>query len=121
MEDGKKRGLGQQRNALAGPDIRGTELLTEPQTPTKSKRNGKYSGENFMSGKNQHVVPRGKEWAVPGEGNNRVTSTHLTQKEAIDRAREIARNQQSELVIHSRDGRFRARDSHGNDPFPPEG
>ncbi|HII2327449.1 TPA: DUF2188 domain-containing protein, partial [Escherichia coli] len=27
-------------------------------------------------GKNQHVVPHNGEWAVRGEGNERVTSTH---------------------------------------------
>ena len=70
-------------------------------------------------GKNQHVVPHGKGWAVRGEGNEKVTSTHNTQGEAIDAAREIAINQKSELVIHGRDGRIRDKDSYGPDPFPP--
>ena len=70
--------------------------------------------------KNQHVVPHGNEWAVRGEGNGRPTSIHRTQAEAIEAAREIARNQRSELVIHRSDGRIRDRDSYGNDPFPPK-
>lgn len=70
-------------------------------------------------GRNQHVVPREGKWAVKGAGNERATSVHDTQRDAIDVAREIARNQQSELFIHGRDGRIRERDSHGNDPFPP--
>jgi len=74
-----------------------------------------------MSGKNQHVVPHEDGWAVRGEGNSRVTSTHDTQAEAIDRAREIAQNQESELFIHRPDGRIRDRDSYGGDPFPPKG
>lgn len=65
---------------------------------------------------NQHVVPHEHGWAVRGEGNRRVTSTHRTQADAIDRGREIAINQQSELVIHRPDGRIRDRDSYGNDP-----
>jgi len=72
-------------------------------------------------GKNQHVVPHEGKWAVRGEGNERVTEVFGTQREAIDRAREIARNQDSELLIHGEDGRIRARDSYGNDPFPPRG
>ena len=72
-------------------------------------------------GKNQHVVPRDGAWAVRGEGNSKVTSVHPTQGEAIDAARSIARNQLSELLIHGRDGRIRARDSYGNDPYPPTG
>ena len=71
--------------------------------------------------KNQHVVPRKGSWAVRGEGNERATNVTPTQKEAIDIARGIAKNQQSELVIHRRDGRIRERDSYGNDPYPPKG
>lgn len=70
-------------------------------------------------GKNQHVVPVDGEWGVRGEGNDRLTSIHDTQAEAIDAAREIAINQSSEVVIHRRDGRIRDKDSYGNDPFPP--
>ena len=39
-----------------------------------------------------------------------------TQKQAIDIAREIAKNQKSELVIHKKDGTIRDKDSFGNDP-----
>lgn len=70
-------------------------------------------------GKNQHVVPHVGRWAVRGEGNTRVTSIHDMQFEAIDIARNIARNQESELFIHNRQGQIRERDSHGHDPCPP--
>lgn len=72
-------------------------------------------------GKNQHVVPHDGEWAVKGEGNSRATSVHSTQQEAIEHGREIAKNQQSELLIHGRDGQIRERNSYGDDPFPPKG
>lgn len=68
---------------------------------------------------NQHVVQREDGWAVLGENNTRDTSHHDTQAEAIDAAREIARNQGGEVVIHGRDGKIRDKDSYGNDPFPP--
>lgn len=74
-----------------------------------------------MARKNQHVVPHGNGWAVRGAGNSRATSVHETQAEAIGAARDIARNQQSELLIHGRNGQIRERDSFGNDPFPPKG
>jgi len=74
-----------------------------------------------MSGKNQHVVPHGDDWAVKGAGNSKATSVHSTQEGAIEKARDIARNQQSELLIHGSNGRIRERDSYGNDPYPPKG
>lgn len=74
-----------------------------------------------MSGKNQHVVPHGDDWAVRGAGNQRVTSIHSTQAEAERAARDIAINQKSEVVIHRPDGRIRDKNSYGHDPFPPKG
>ena len=71
--------------------------------------------------KNQHVVPVGKKWGIRGEGNTKLTSTFDRQSDAIAAARQISRNQHSELLIHGRNGQIRERDSHGNDPFPPKG
>ena len=68
-----------------------------------------------MPKKNQHVVKRGRGWAVKGEGNSRDTSRHSTQDQAIDKARSIAKNQRSEVVIHRPDGRIRDKDSYGNE------
>lgn len=68
---------------------------------------------------NQHVVMRTDGWAVVGEGNSRDTSVHPTQGKAIQRAREIALNQRSELIIHGRDGKIRDKNSYGNNSFPP--
>jgi len=69
--------------------------------------------------KNQHVIPYRDRWAVRGEGNDRPTSIHNTQGEAIKAAREIATNQRSDLIVHRTDGRIRERDSYSNDPLPP--
>lgn len=74
-----------------------------------------------MSKRNQHVVPHSDGWAVKPEGGHRASVVVPTQQEAIDRGREIARNQGTELLIHDRGGRIRERDSHGQDPNPPKG
>lgn len=71
---------------------------------------------------NQHVTPHPDGgWQIKGEGNSRATRRTETQQEAIDIAREISRNQQSELFIHGRNGQIRERDSYGHDPYPPKG
>ena len=71
-------------------------------------------------GKNQHVVPHKDGWAVQGEGNSKPTRVTSTQKEAIQIAQDIARNQQSDTKIHGRDEKIRAGNSYGNDPFAPK-
>jgi Uncharacterized protein conserved in bacteria (DUF2188) len=71
---------------------------------------------------NQHVTPHPDgRWQVIGAGNERATVIFHTQREAIDKATEIAKNQKSEVIIHGRDGKIRERNSHGNDPYPPRG
>lgn len=73
-----------------------------------------------MRGKNQHVVLHKDGWAVKGVGNQRATSVHNTQQQAVNVAREIARRQQAELAVHRPDGSIRDKDSYGHDPFPPK-
>lgn len=75
----------------------------------------------MAGGKNQHVVKRDNEWAVRGEGNSRDTAHYSTQEGARQAARKIATNRKAEVLIHGRDGKIRARDSYGNDPYPPRG
>jgi hypothetical protein len=62
------------------------------------------------------VVHDGDQWAVRREGDGEVISTHSTQEEAHEAARDIARNQEAELVIQGRDGKIIDKDSFGNDP-----
>lgn len=94
--------------------------LRKHQTLTSDNETSLLTHHNVISmGKNQHVVPHGRGWAVKGEGNGRATRVAKTQKEAIAHGRSIAKNQGSELVIHGKDGRIRDKDSFGSDPCPP--
>lgn len=73
-------------------------------------------------GKNQHVTPHHDGgWQVKGAGNSRATIRTDTQRQSIEIAREIARNQESELIIHRTNGQIRSKDSFGNDNYPPKG
>lgn len=73
-----------------------------------------------MKGKNQHVVPVSGNWGIRGEDNDRLTKVTQTKAQAVDIARDIAKNQKSELIIHGRDGKIQDKDSYGNDPCPPK-
>jgi len=74
-----------------------------------------------MSKKGQHVVPNGDGWSVRRAGASRASGVYKTQKEAVEKAREIAKHQSTELYIHGKDGRIRERSSYGKDPHPPRG
>jgi hypothetical protein len=49
-----------------------------------------------------HVVAGDKGWRVEVEGTARARSTHTTQAEARQAAREIARRSKSKLLVHGR-------------------
>lgn len=67
-----------------------------------------------------HVVPHGGGWATRKEGAARVGVATATQREAIARARDQAKREKVEVVIHGRDNRIRDSDSYGRDPNPPK-
>lgn len=73
--------------------------------------------------KSTHVVPNKEKggWDIKQSGGQRSSGHFDTQREAIDRARQISQNQRTELYVHNRKGQIREKDSHGKDPFPPEG
>lgn len=71
-------------------------------------------------GKNQHVVPHPKGWAVKGANNSKATKVTRLKKDADKVATKIARNQKSDTKIHNKDGKIRRGNSYGNDPHPPK-
>jgi len=66
-----------------------------------------------------HVVPKDGGWSVKKGGGVKSIKDFDRKQEAVDYARDISRNQESELIIHRKDGTIQNSDSHGNDPFPP--
>ena len=72
--------------------------------------------------RSHHVVPNPKGgWDVKRSGADR-SSGHFDRKVDAEKAgRDISRKQGTEFYIHGKDGKIQRKDSHGNDPFPPEG
>ena len=72
----------------------------------------------------RHVVPADRGgWDVVKPDGKRASAHAPTQKEAIDRARDIVHNAGGgEVVIHDRQGKIRDSDTvaPGNDPNPPK-
>ena len=68
-----------------------------------------------------HVVPHKDKWILKLSGEQGHLSYFPTQKDAITRGKNVARNLNTELFIHRPDGRIRDRNSYGNDPYPPIG
>ena len=74
-----------------------------------------------MSKDDVHVFKNEEDkWATKSNEATKAAGLFNTQKEAIDRAKEIAANKKSDVVIHGVDGKIRSKDSYGRDPNPPK-
>lgn len=89
---------------------------TTPQGRIRSRKE-KGMAHKPGKGKDVHVTPReGGSWAVKKSGAQRASSVHERKSDAVKVARQAARKEQSELVVHNKDGRIAEKDSHGHDP-----
>ena len=69
--------------------------------------------------RSNHVLPNPNGgWTVKKEGSGRALRVFENREDAIRYARHISIAERSEIVIHSRDGRIRDKDSYGRDPAP---
>jgi hypothetical protein len=73
-----------------------------------------------MAKRTNHVVPSAANggWAVKKSGSTRVSGAFHSKLEAIQYARALSKNEQTELFIHRKDGTIQERNSYGKDPFP---
>lgn len=64
-----------------------------------------------------HVVPNPEGgWDIKRSGGEKSIKHFEIKQDAVDAARKISQNQETELVIHNKDGQIGKKDSHGNDP-----
>jgi len=66
------------------------------------------------------VMPHEDGWQVKRDGAQKASHVTNTKKEAEQLARQISRNQSTELQIHGKDMKIQRSDSHGHDPNPPK-
>jgi hypothetical protein len=72
-------------------------------------------------GRNVWVVCHNGQFTVKEQRARQPLIAPAPQYTAIAIGRRRARHNNSELIIQGKDGRIRARDSHGFDDFPPRG
>lgn len=60
-----------------------------------------------MAKRNQHVVPLGNGWAVRVSGSVKASVITSRREEAIEYATGLAKKEQSEVIVHARNGKIR--------------
>jgi len=72
--------------------------------------------------KSTHVVPnKDGGWDIKQSGAKRSSGHFDRKSDAEKRGREISKNQKTEFVVHTKDGKIARKDSHGNDPRSSKG
>jgi len=61
------------------------------------------------------------KWAVKHSGANKASSLFTSQEEAWKETRRLARTAGTEAFLKGKDGKIRARNTYGDDPYPPKG
>lgn len=76
-----------------------------------------------MSRKVYHVTPAGDgDWKVKREGASRADSVHEGKGDAVDRAKDLAKEAPlGQIIIHGQDGKIQTEHTYGKDPNPPKG
>jgi hypothetical protein len=112
----KKRsgGMGaSSKNAQRGSKS-GQKVSKRVEEKSGENETGKKGGPMAKNDEDRYVVKHDDGWAVKKENAERASGVFKTQKEAIDRAREIVNKSgegKGEIRIQGKDGRFRDSDS----------
>jgi len=74
-------------------------------------------GVLMAKGNSHHVMPEPSGgWVGKRAGAKHALKHFKTKKEAVGYMRGVSQRQETELVIHRKDGTIEKRDSHGHDP-----
>ena len=63
-------------------------------------------------GRNQHVMPHERGWAVTADGAEAPHAVFKTQTEAWEKAKTLARKERSEALLHGKNGAIRMRNTY---------
>lgn len=75
-----------------------------------------------MARKTHHVVPASNGgWNVKKGGADKASKHFDNKADAVDWGRIVSQNQETEFLIHGKDGKIQSSDSHGPDTYPPKG
>ncbi len=71
--------------------------------------------------KNVHTVHNRIGWQNKFENASKAINTYDTKQDAQRAGRLIAKQNNSEHIIHGLNGRIQSKNTYGKDPYPPKG
>lgn len=71
--------------------------------------------------KNVHTVHNKNGWQNKSGNSSNAINTYATKQDAQKAGRLIAKQNNSEHIIHGLNGRIQSKNTYGKDPYPPRG
>lgn len=87
--------------------------LRQKDISRRGKADGERSSRPELMDQDEHVVAHEDGWAVKTEDAKRPSNVYSRRDDAIKRAREIAKNKGTKIVIHREDGSIQDTMSYG--------
>lgn len=82
--------------------------------PTERSEEGKrYESRPELLEKGEHVVPHDDGWAVQAKDAKKASEVFDVKKDAVERAKEIAKNKGTGVTVHKKDGTVENNVSYG--------
>lgn len=105
----------------AMPEVKASQIdeVVYHHNPTLTAADAQqYGAARQTANANIHVAPSNDGWIVIREGSTHVISSGKSKEKAVATARQIARNTESEVVIHRKDGSIREHRKYSNGTNP---
>ncbi|UOQ49297.1 DUF2188 domain-containing protein [Gracilibacillus caseinilyticus] len=80
------------------------KMINSSDQQLRSHDNKTQSNRPELLDKGQHVVPHEDQWAVMTQDAKEPANVYQYKQDAIDRAKEIAKNKDTQVTIHRQDG-----------------
>ncbi|MBN8235952.1 DUF2188 domain-containing protein [Halobacillus kuroshimensis] len=74
-------------------------------------QDGESESRPELMDKGEHVLSHDQGWAVKAEGAEKPSNVYETKQEAVNRAKEIAENKGTQVIIHKKDGSIQNKQS----------
>ncbi|MGP4067179.1 DUF2188 domain-containing protein [Halobacillus sp. B29] len=85
-------------------EINEAKQMGDDELQSRDQDDQQYENRPELLDKGEHVVPHEDGWAVQAEDAKKPSNVYEKKEEAVSRAKEVAENKGTQVIIHKKDG-----------------
>ncbi|MCA1010232.1 DUF2188 domain-containing protein [Halobacillus halophilus] len=90
-------------------EINEAKQMGDDELQSRDQDDQQYESRPELLDKGEHVVPHEDGWAVQAEDAKKPSNVYEKKEEAVSRAKEVAENKGTQVIIHKKDGSIQER------------